>query len=1058
MKISIVQLSDIHLKADEKKNRVLTRAEQIANAVLGLHADVAGCVVIASGDTAYSGKESEYDHAETLYGQILSVISKQLCPRQTFFVMIPGNHDCNFDVKDSTRDIVIGNVKPETLTDPDPIVASLGVQREYKKFADSLETKLPGIEYAALTGWSDTKRLNVDGQELVVNLLNTAWCSNLKERQGDLTFPVGLWENSTSSPECPELVISVLHHPYNWIAAENARALRAALDRRSDLILTGHEHDAAAYSKQSASGEQNEYLEGGVLQDSDDDDASSFNVLTIDTESKTQSLTIFRWASDRYHAEMSAENRPFHRNKKRLVTSFPYSDDFQSWLSDLAAGFKHPRKRELVLADVYIYPDLKEVVYNEEKEATFIQGDDLIRHLIAFRRSIIIGSDTSGKTALAKTLLADVRQHGFMPVFIDGGDFVSHPSKIERAIARQVQDQFGAHQVEPYDQLPKKQRAVIIDDYHMINLNELGKAELLRHLQEHYELVILLAGDEARFEEVQDKKTALFQMKHLEIRELGFRLRSRMIRKWHAIGQEFTVAKQDIDNKVSRTEVQINALLGEQFMPAHPFFVLIALQQLEVQNDIVNSIGSVGHLYEFLVHQSLLASVTNQTNADTNENYLSEFGWKLFTDGAIQMSANEARGWHLTYCKEYRLTFDFEKQWNALMHAELLEDHGGQISFKYPYLYYYFVANYLATHSTEPAIQERIRVLTTYLHQPDIANIMLFLCHLSKNPIILESVMDTADKLFANYASCDFDDDVVFLNKLVGEVSDLALDGKDPEQRRQRLLKNADDANASMGDDANRRLVLSKRTDKLCDLDQLNDQLQLNSALKTIQIIGQILRNHVGSLSGDVKKQLVSKCYSLGLRAAKCLFTVLEGNIDELVDALVEAVQRKQGALPKARRVGESLALRQKPERKEQLRRDISESVYGTLKLGTFAIVKYIADSLGTEHLSETFAEVLESERSMPLELIDVAVKLDHYRGFPVRETESLARSLHKNVFTFSVLRDLVWTKFYLYHVDFRIRQKMSNTLNISAKGQQLITKQGHGKTDSRRPNSRRRK
>jgi len=137
MKISIVQLSDIHLKADEKKNRVLTRAEQIANAVLGLHADVAGCVVIASGDTAYSGKESEYDHAETLYGQILSVISKQLCPRQTFFVMIPGNHDCNFDVKDSTRDIVIGNVKPETLTDPDPIVASLGVQREYKKFASS---------------------------------------------------------------------------------------------------------------------------------------------------------------------------------------------------------------------------------------------------------------------------------------------------------------------------------------------------------------------------------------------------------------------------------------------------------------------------------------------------------------------------------------------------------------------------------------------------------------------------------------------------------------------------------------------------------------------------------------------------------------------------------------------------------------------------------------------------------------------------------------------------------------------------------------------------------
>ena len=349
-------------------------------------------------------------------------------------------------------------------------------------------------------------------------------------------------------------------------------------------------------------------------------------------------------------------------------------------------------------------------------------------------------------------------------------------------------------------------------------------------------------------------------MKHLEIRELGFKLRSRMIRKWHSLGQEFTIGKQDIDNKVSRTEMQINLLLGEQFMPAHPFFVLIALQQLEIQNDIVNSVGSVGHLYEFLVHQSLLASVTSQTNADTNENYLSEFAWRLFSDGVVQMSSNDMRHWHTGYCSTYRLSFDFEKQRAALMRAELLQDHGGQIAFKYPYLYYYFVANYLAIHSTEPDIQERIRVLTTYLHQPDTANIVLFLCHLSKNPVILESVMRTADNLFASYAPCDFNHDVEFLNELVGKVSELALDSKDPEQRRQQLLERADVAQSKHVEERPRQLVCAGRAEKLCDLGQLDDQLQLNSALKTIQIIGQILRNHVGSLSGDVKKQLVSRC------------------------------------------------------------------------------------------------------------------------------------------------------------------------------------------------------
>ena len=92
------------------------------------------------------------------------------------------------------------------------------------------------------------------GNNLRLNLLNTAWCSQLHERQGELIFPVNLWESAGSPPNSPELVISVLHHPYNWITSNNARELRAALDRRSDLILTGHEHDHTAYSKRSVFG------------------------------------------------------------------------------------------------------------------------------------------------------------------------------------------------------------------------------------------------------------------------------------------------------------------------------------------------------------------------------------------------------------------------------------------------------------------------------------------------------------------------------------------------------------------------------------------------------------------------------------------------------------------------------------------------------------------------------------------------------------------------------------------------------------------------------------
>jgi len=294
-----------------------------------------------------------------------------------------------------------------------------------------------------------------------------------------------------------------------------------------------------------------------------------------------------------------------------------------------------------------------------------------------------------------------------------------------------------------------------------------------------------------------------------------------------------------------------------------------------------------------------------------------------------------------------------------------------------------------------------------------------------------------ADKLFANYAPCDLDSDVRFLNDIVGELTTLTIDAKeDPEQRRQRLLADADAVARTRPQTRDRIVASTSNSEKLCDLEQLNDQLQLNSALKTIQIVGQILRNHFGSLTGETKKRLVSRCYSLGLRATKCLFTVLGENIDVLVESLVEALQRKQGVLPEPKG-GEIEA---------HLRQRIKKSVWGTLELGTFAIMKYISDSVGTEHLADTFAEVLESEPSMPLELIDIAVKLEHFKGFPENETIRLVGKLHKNVFTLSVLRDLVWNKFYMYHVDYRVRQSVSAKLKITSKGQQMITGRGNQK------------
>ena len=252
-------------------------------------------------------------------------------------------------------------------------------------------------------------------------LINTAWCSRKQEIQGELLFPVHLWQSDPDLLNTADLVISVLHHPYNWLASDNSRELKARMDALSDVVLTGHEHDAVGYTKVTASGEQIEYLEGGVLQDSNNAENSTFTAVVLDIDRKEQSHYFFRWAGTHYQPGDATAIRPFLRNQKRLASELPYTEQFQRFLDDPGATFAHPRKQSLILSDFFISPDLKEIASDEAENSAFIRGDDVASQLVRFERVLIIGSDTSGKTSLAKTLTDSLRGHGFVPLFVDGG-------------------------------------------------------------------------------------------------------------------------------------------------------------------------------------------------------------------------------------------------------------------------------------------------------------------------------------------------------------------------------------------------------------------------------------------------------------------------------------------------------------------------------------------------------------------------------------------------------------------------------------------------------------
>ena len=98
---------------------------------------------------------------------------------------------------------------------------------------------------------------------MIFDLINTAWVSTIHEQQGKLFIPIDHLRHIQDWAPTAEIALTMFHHPYNWIEANNAGAFRTILESNSDIILTGHEHEANQYLKDYGGGYKNEYIEGG---------------------------------------------------------------------------------------------------------------------------------------------------------------------------------------------------------------------------------------------------------------------------------------------------------------------------------------------------------------------------------------------------------------------------------------------------------------------------------------------------------------------------------------------------------------------------------------------------------------------------------------------------------------------------------------------------------------------------------------------------------------------------------------------------------------------------
>lgn len=103
MELILVHITDIHIKTEDDYNILESRSEYIVSAINKHIIDAENTLLILciTGDIAYSGKEEQYLFANIFISDIISNIKKRYEQLPIQIVVVPGNHDCDFEKEDN---------------------------------------------------------------------------------------------------------------------------------------------------------------------------------------------------------------------------------------------------------------------------------------------------------------------------------------------------------------------------------------------------------------------------------------------------------------------------------------------------------------------------------------------------------------------------------------------------------------------------------------------------------------------------------------------------------------------------------------------------------------------------------------------------------------------------------------------------------------------------------------------------------------------------------------------------------------------------------------------
>jgi hypothetical protein len=1019
MSFVILHLSDIHIRGSS--DEVLRRAAAIARSMFRYLPAADALFLVVSGDVAWSGERQQYRAAEKfLYDIVDRVITEKELP--WFIFVTPGNHDCDFSKGDSVRDAVIDVVlrEGEEAVDDERVTLCTRVQEAFQDFREEVQPHPPVSSDSLWTQYEVT----VGGVTILFDCVNVSWMSKLPEVPGHLVFPVERYRHLQA--RSADLRILTLHHPLNWYHQTTYHNFRALIRNAADMILTGHEHVPGAAEIDDALARASAYLEGSALQPHSIHETSGFNVVEVDLDEKEYKCDLFEWKGVDYEPqELVGAWSSYRKLPARRPNEFELSQSCLDSLDDPGANFRHPGKQRLLLSDFYVFPDLEEVV-EDGMESRLVNANVLRDPDALGRGTIVKGEEKSGKTALVRTLYRSYYEAGFVPVLLPAYDISSVSDRqLRHATEAAFCDQYSSAALEKWRNLPMKRKILLLDDYDKSKVADRFRHKVITFAVAAFGHVLITVDETLELHEATSADTveALQGFGRYEIRPFGYKLRYDLISRWSRIGDDYARSSGDLTAQVDRTEKVINSVLGKNLVPRVPIYLLTLLQSLEstFPGEIQNS--AFGYYYQYLITQSLREVSVRPDELEEFFHYCSQLAWIFHEQSSREMRIQELRGFNAAYSEKY-FAIDSAVRVQKLCDARLLKKRGEVYSFSYPYIYYFFLGKYLAERlTTDQEVRGVVERCCVHLYVREYANIILFLTHHSRENFIIQCVVDNLRCLFADKEPICLEEDTSTLNDLVESTSRLVFAGGEAEANRRKQRELQDKVEE----------VYEEEQDSLPTEDELSADLdlpsRLNSLFKTVEFLGQILKNYYGTLPNAEKVDLMREVYLGPLRALREFLEFIEEDREALIREVELAMEGKAKRL----------------EGQDRERR-AKETLFEFVGLVTFGFIFRASSAVGSEHLREIAGTLVRRNPSTAFRLIELATRLDAPTTLPFKDIKALSASTSQNIFAHRLLETVVLRHLYLFRTEEKEKQQICDILGVSMRYQRGIDVRTKGK------------